>query len=150
MSAELRDRPCGRRWGANDECEAQKLLRDRPSGRYGDMLVQAGFVIKRGGGVREKPPPPQINTLVSPFAWIVERKKMVSKGGTIEYKCRRCGEIYARASAPDVARALQCALYDFMEQPPEWGAMQIRQTDVHQCKPTCWGVADLVGGREQS
>lgn len=75
-----------------------------------------------------------------------EGVKDVSRGGTIKYKCRGCGEVYTRAHAPDVPHALQCAIFDFMETPRDWG-MSISAVDVHHCGRRSWGVADLVGGQ---
>jgi hypothetical protein len=69
------------------------------------------------------------------------------KGGDIYYRCRSCGVTYVRAHAPDVLLAVQCAVFDFMSQPRDWGII-LDDHDVHQCAPGKWGVADIVGGTE--
>jgi hypothetical protein len=72
----------------------------------------------------------------------------MSKGGEVRYKCRQCGEEYTSCHAPDVAHALQCAVFDFMVQPTSWGGLTVHAVDVHQCRTGVWGVSDIIGGIE--
>lgn len=65
------------------------------------------------------------------------------KGGVLEYKCRRCGEVVQQSHVPDVNIAMACLIINEVT-PREWG-MQAKMTDIHDCKDGNLGISDLIG-----
>lgn len=65
------------------------------------------------------------------------------KGGFLEYKCRRCGEVVQRPHVPDINIAMACLIINKVT-PKGWG-IQVGMTDIHGCKDGDLGLLDLIG-----
>jgi hypothetical protein len=66
------------------------------------------------------------------------------EGGTLEYKCRRCGEIERGTHAPSVATAVVSIVINGRD--PWGGGITARMQGTHACPDGGVGVTDLVGG----
>jgi hypothetical protein len=72
----------------------------------------------------------------------------MNKGGFLQYKCRRCGEIVQDTHVPDLQAALLYILNDWDMKIMGWTGVPANKTDTHRCKKDEWGVIDLIGGVE--
>lgn len=66
------------------------------------------------------------------------------KGGTLIYKCRRCGKRYGNTHVPDALEAITSINVEG-HTPNEWGPMSMSLTDVHACDDNNYGIADFIG-----
>ena len=73
---------------------------------------------------------------------------MLSKGGFLVYKCRRCGKIVKETHVPDVMMAVTVIVCG-TKLPKSWGAATPRLTECHICEDKQMGV-DLIGGEEDT
>jgi len=69
------------------------------------------------------------------------------KGGTLEYKCRRCGEMDASTHVPDILHAIVCLAGD-LKLPNVWFGSPVGKLGIHNCKDGGLGVSNLIGGIE--
>lgn len=65
--------------------------------------------------------------------------------GRLMYKCRLCGEVELRYSAPDLDTAVLFIMKGW-SMPKDWGVMKPDMTEPHTCGPGRTGVADFIGG----
>lgn len=65
-----------------------------------------------------------------------------NKGGTLIYKCRKCGGYVHSIHVPDALIALSCIITG-AEYP--WKGSQSTMTMLHVCDKESLGVADLIG-----
>ena len=67
----------------------------------------------------------------------------MNNGGSLKYKCRRCGEIGGSVHVPNYLLALS-SINTNGRTPREWG-MQMGITDIHACGDGNLGISDLIG-----
>ncbi len=68
------------------------------------------------------------------------------KGGSIYYRCRRCGKVYTACHSPDWHASLAWAALRIDINPKvAQDSMAPELLDLHHCSDTANGVADLVG-----
>jgi hypothetical protein len=70
---------------------------------------------------------------------------MNTKGGYIEYKCRRCGKIDACVHVPDMKLCVILLTVE-VPLPEQWGGLRPTMLSVHGCDDGGLGVSDLIGG----
>ncbi len=72
------------------------------------------------------------------------------KGGHLLYKCRKCGNVQEGFHVPDVRTAL-ISIAHTGEYGRELGTFIAYPTELHDCPRDRggWGIADLIGGREE-
>ena len=70
----------------------------------------------------------------------------LSRGGSLIYKCRLCGETSSMIHAPDAPLAVLYLMRD-IALPKEWGGMPIGKTERHYCREGQVGVSDLIGAK---
>jgi len=71
--------------------------------------------------------------------------KDITKGGLLEYKCRRCGKIDKSIHVPSVLQVLISVMNDY-KLPKKWFGIPVTKTSIHQCDDEGAGVTDLIGG----
>ena len=69
-------------------------------------------------------------------------------GGTLDYKCRRCGKVFSPTHAPDTTTVVSCFVVG-VPLPEGWGGVSRRQkveaTNMHECRKGVMGIGDFIG-----
>jgi len=73
------------------------------------------------------------------------------KGGTLDYKCRRCGKVFSNTHVPDTTTAIICFISDaFM--PSAWTGepanLKIDGVETHCCEDGVFGIGDFIGATD--
>jgi len=71
------------------------------------------------------------------------------KGGSLIYKCRRCGKEHAAYHVPNAVVAL-IDLVSGRALPQSWGGPGVKPTNIHACSDGRLGVTDLIGADEDA
>ncbi|MDP5274340.1 hypothetical protein [Chengkuizengella axinellae] len=68
----------------------------------------------------------------------------MSKGASLDYKCRRCGKVVKDSHVPDGTLAV-VYLTIGAQFPKEWGDTAVNMISSHHCSDGNIGVIDLIG-----